>query len=39
MLQCRARVCEKVKDCSSTTGHVGLMALTQMKDARRGLIL
>jgi hypothetical protein len=34
-LPCR---CEKVKDCGTTTGHVGLGARTLMKDARVGLI-
>ena len=34
-LPCR---CEKVKDCGTTTGHVGLDARTLMKDARGGLI-
>lgn len=29
--------CEKVEDCETTTGHVGQMARTLMKDARRGL--
>jgi hypothetical protein len=29
--------CEKVKDCETTTGHVGQFARTLMKDARRGL--
>jgi hypothetical protein len=28
---------EKVKDCGTTTGHVGHVARTLMKDARRGL--
>ncbi|MGF6880312.1 hypothetical protein [Paraburkholderia sp. MM5477-R1] len=30
--------CEKVKDCGTTTGHVGLTARTLMKDARKGLV-
>jgi hypothetical protein len=30
-------LCEKVKDCETTTGHVGHLARTLMKDARRGL--
>ena len=29
---------KKVKDCGTTTGHVGLLARTLMKDAREGLI-
>ncbi len=29
--------CEKVEDCETTTGHVGQIARTLMKDARRGL--
>jgi hypothetical protein len=29
--------CKKVKDCETTTGHVGRIARTLMKDARRGL--
>jgi len=29
---------KKVKDCGTTTGHVGLLARTLMKDARGGLI-
>ena len=31
------QLCEKVKDCETTNGHVGLIARTLMKDARRGL--
>lgn len=31
--------CEKVKDCGTTTGHVGPIARTLMKDAREDLIL
>ncbi|TGQ22503.1 hypothetical protein EN859_037025, partial [Mesorhizobium sp. M00.F.Ca.ET.216.01.1.1] len=30
--------CEKVKDCDTTNGHVGLIARTLMKDAREDLI-
>ncbi|AMM18509.1 hypothetical protein AX768_30125 (plasmid) [Burkholderia sp. PAMC 28687] len=30
---------EKVKDCCTTTGHIGLVARTLMKDARKDLIL
>ena len=30
--------CEKVKDCCTTTGHVGPLARTLMKDARKDLI-
>ena len=30
-------LCEKVEDCETTTGHVGQIARTLMKDARRGL--
>ena len=29
--------CEKVEDCETTTGHVGQIARTLMKDARRDL--
>jgi tRNA1(Val) A37 N6-methylase TrmN6 len=29
---------EKVKDCGTTNGHVGLIARTLMKDAREGLV-
>ena len=28
---------EKMEDCETTNGHVGLIARTLMKDARRGL--
>ena len=31
------RLCKKVKDCETTNGHVGRIARTLMKDARRGL--
>ena len=30
-------LCEKVEDCETTSGHVGQIARTLMKDARRGL--
>jgi hypothetical protein len=30
---------EKVKDCCTTTGHIGPLARTLMKDARKDLIL
>jgi hypothetical protein len=30
-------LCKKVKDCETTNGHVGRMARTLMKDARRDL--
>jgi len=38
MLQCRFGVREKVKDCCTTTGHIGPLARTLMKDARKDLI-
>ena len=31
------QLCKKVKDCETTNGHVGLIARTLMKDARRDL--
>ncbi|MFP4897375.1 hypothetical protein, partial [Paraburkholderia sp. EG304] len=38
LLRCLAGASEKVKDCGTTTGHVGLIARTLMKDAREGLV-
>ena len=31
------QLCKKVKDCETTNGHVGRIARTLIKDARRGL--
>ncbi|QRR07572.1 hypothetical protein FPJ27_14860 [Burkholderia sp. MS455] len=37
-MQCRTGACEKVKDCCTTTGHIGPMVRTLMKDAREDLV-
>ena len=31
------QLCKKVKDCETTNGHIGRIARTLMKDARRDL--